>query len=154
MSWLASIRRKDIGRLAFSLFLLLWFSATTVGMLAVDLKHEHPECKCGCQTGQRCKLKQNGCCSQQGSCCSGESCCCSREESRSASYRADCQCGRNSLEQIVLNKPYDGTLHKPKLLESPGLGVACNMQALSPQHQDVPSPPPPQLNSLALICRK
>ncbi len=138
-------KQNDIWRIIFSLFMLLWFSVTTVGMLAADLKSSHPDCKCGCQTGQTCQVKQGSCCQKQaGSCCSSKSTCC-QNEAQPPSYRADCQCGNNSLDQIVLSKPYDLATQPPGLLISPDLEADFDVLALLPQHQDAPQTPPPEL---------
>ncbi len=134
------------GRLFFSLFLLFWFSVTSVGMLAADLKSSHPDCKCGCQSGQGCQIKRGSCCQkeQAGCCCSTAGSCCQNEPEPPA-YRADCQCGRNSLDQIVLSKPYNLGPRHPALLNLDEREALFDKQPLLPEHQDAPITPPPEL---------
>ncbi len=143
-------------RAGFSLFLLMWFSVTTVGMLAADLKSSHPDCKCGCQSGQACRVNQDSCCQpgqlNQG-CCSNSGCCsqtpekksCRSKESLPATYRAACQCGKISLDQIVMTKPYDLPMQQLSLLTSPAGEADFDVLALWPQHRDAPLTPPPEV---------
>lgn len=147
-------------RAIFSSCLLLWFMVTTVGLLAADLKIGHPDCQCGCQSGHECNTASKSCCSHSNpnkSCyCKNSKSCpiettkdCCKDKPQPATLNASCSCGNKSVLQIVLTKPYDLPVPNQNLKSVPATNNNQQLLGLSPQYQDAPQTPPPQVDCAA-----